>query len=294
MNPKGKLLIIGGAEHTGDDMLPGIKDKNSRFEPFEILMELLNASKNKKIEIITTGSKVPEEVQKRYQRAFHHIGYPNPGFMPIKDKSEAREKEYLLRAKNAGAIFFTGGDQFRLSTILGGTKIIDIIKSRYKYDKDFLVAGTSAGAMVMSSVMITGGGLEEALIYQDISTSSGLGLLQDCIIDTHFIKRGRFGRLAHAVIINPEYLGIGLGEDTALIIKNGSEAECRGSGMVIIVDGKKINQTNIALVKTGEPIFVENLKVHILVKGCRFSIIKRRLYRPAISSLKTKNNSRKD
>lgn len=280
MIPKGKLLIIGGAEHTGDDMVPSIRDINKKFEPFEILTELLHASRNKKIEIITTGSSVPGEVQKRYQKAFHNIGYPNPGFMSITDKAEARDEDFLTRAKEAGAVFFTGGDQFRLATILGGTPIIDIIKERYRDDKNFLVAGTSAGAMVMSALMIAGGGLEECLIYRNIKTYTGLGFIQNCIIDTHFIKRGRFARLAHAVIINPDQLGIGLGEDTALIIKNGSEAECRGSGMAVIIDGKEIEQTNITSSKKGEPIYVENLIVDILVKGCRFSLEKRELFKP--------------
>lgn len=290
MRPKGRLLIVGGAEHTGE-AFPEIQSKIHEFQPFEILKELLNVSHNKKIEIITTGSNVHKEVKKRYQRAFRSIGYPNPGFMPIKDRLEAREEDYLVRAQNAGAIFFTGGDQFRLSTILGGTKIIDIIKQKYFEDKTFLVAGTSAGAMAMSSVMIAEGGLEEALLYRNLITTSGLGFLHNCIIDTHFIKRGRFGRLAHAIIINPAQLGIGLGEDTALIIKNGDEAECRGSGMVVIIDGKEMEQTNITSAREGEPIYVENLKVHILVKCCRFSIKQRKFYKAATNLLRVTNNN---
>lgn len=285
MIPKGKLLIIGGAEDTGDTY-PDIRDKNKEFQRFEILTELLTASRNKKIEIITSGSRVQEQVKRKYQKAFRKMGYPEPGFMQIKDKIEAREQQYLERAQKAGAIFFTGGDQFRLSTILGGTDLVDIIRRRYQQDKKFLVAGTSAGAMVMSTVMIIEGGTEEALIYRDLKIQSGFGLLNSCIVDTHFIKRGRFGRLAHAVIINPDHLGIGLGEDTALIIKHGTEAECRGSGMVVIIDGRNIGQTNIITAKEGEPVFVENLKVHMLVKGCRFSINTRQLYYPAIKYAK--------
>lgn len=283
MKPKGKLLIIGGAEDIGDDIHEERIARNKEFERYEILRELLKASKNKKIELITTGSRFPNEVKKRYQRAFEKIGYPNVGFMIIENKIDAKDKKFLERAEEAGAVFFTGGDQFRLSTILGGTKIIDVIRYRYIHDNNFLIAGTSAGAMVMSAVMIMEGGLAEALIDSDLKTSSGLSFLHNCIIDTHFIKRGRFGRLAHAIILNPDQLGIGLGEDTALIIKNGTDAECRGSGMVVIIDGKNIAQTNISNVTTGEPVYVENLKVHLLVKNCRFSIKSRKLARPAIS-----------
>lgn len=282
MKPKGKLLIIGGAEDKVDEP-PDIMDQRKEFPRYEILSELLPDSKRKKIEIITTGSEVQEEVKKTYQKVFSEMGYGNIGFLSIKERVEAKQKIYLTRVENAGAIFFTGGDQFRISTILGGTPILEIIKNRYLTDNNFIVAGTSAGAMVMSTVMITSGGLTEALLYRNLATSSGLGLLNSCIVDTHFIKRGRFGRLAHAIIMNPEQLGIGLGEDTALIIKDGTEAECRGSGMVVIIDGRDIRQTNITKVKEGETVYVENLKVHLLVKGCHFSIKTRKLANPAMS-----------
>ncbi|MBA2650386.1 MAG: cyanophycinase [Legionella sp.] len=279
MTPKGKLLIIGGAEDKkGFPMI----DKMKEFTRYEILSELLPHSQNKKIEIVTTGSEVHEEVKKTYKDVFNDLGYGNVGFIPIKERSETHKKNYLTRAEDAGVIFFTGGDQFRLSTILGGTTFVDIIKARYQTDETFIVAGTSAGAMVMSTVMIMGGGLTEALLYRNLHTCSGLGFMPSCIIDTHFIKRGRFGRLAHAIIMNPDQLGIGLGEDTALIIKNGTDAECRGSGMVVIIDGRRVNQTNITTVQEGEPVFVENLKVHLLVKKCHFYLDTRTLAKPAI------------
>ena len=284
MNPKGKLLIIGGAEDKGQTP-PGFIEHNKEFTRYEILRELLPESSQKKIEIVTTGSEVQDEVKKVYQKVFRELGYGNLGFIPIKERIETNKKSFLTRAEEAGVIFFTGGDQFRLSTILGGTHFVDIIKERYLDDSSFIVAGTSAGAMVMSSIMIMAGGLTEALVYRNLSISSGLGLLPSCIIDTHFIRRGRFGRLAHAIIMNPEQLGIGLGEDTALIIKRGNQAECRGSGMVVIIDGRHIHQTNITTVQVGEPVFVENLKVHLLVKGCHFSLDKRELANPAFKNV---------
>lgn len=276
MTPKGKLLIIGGAEDREDEP-PNIIEKMREYTRYEILSELLPECGNKRIEIVTTGSAVPFEIKKMYQKVFHRIGYKNINFLFIQTRCAAKKSSYLARAEEAGAIFFTGGDQFRLSTILGGTPFIDIVKRRYLEDPSFIVAGTSAGAMVMSGVMIAGGGLTEALVYHNLVLSAGLGLLGSSIIDTHFIKRGRFGRLAHAIIMNPEKLGIGLGEDTALIIKNGTDAECRGSGMVVIIDGRSVLQTNIASVGEGECVYVENLKVHLLVKGCRFSLKTRRL-----------------
>ena len=154
---------------------------------------------------------------------------------------------------------------------------MQVIKDKYLHDKDFIVAGTSAGAMAIPNLMICQGGEHEAMLKDDIQIASGLGLLDSCIVDTHFIKRGRFGRLAHAIVMNPEMLGVGLGEDTALIIKNGSDAECRGSGMVVIIDGNQILSTNITEIGNDDPIFVENLKVDILAKGSKFSINDRKM-----------------
>jgi cyanophycinase len=285
MGPKGKMLIIGGAEDKGDFEKPEIS--RAGIEHFEILKELISNGRSKApVEIITTASEVPDEVKGMYQHSFNKIGYKNVGYMHFANKMETRQEKYYERLQKAGAVLFSGGDQFRLSSIIGGTTIADIIKDRYCNDKDFIIAGTSAGAMVMSEVMISGGGISEALFGRDIKTTSGLGLVKECIIDTHFIKRGRFARLAHAVIINPGQLGIGLGEDTALIIKNGRDAECRGSGMVVIIDGKDIDQTNVTEANEDDPIFVENLRVHLLVRGCRFSIAERKLANPAIKKMK--------
>lgn len=289
MIPKGKILIIGGAEDKGGEESPDIKDSNSAYEEFEILKNLVPADKHaRKVEIITSASSVPDEVREMYKKAFKKMGYGNIGFIDINDKLEARKKEYYKRVEHASTILFSGGDQFRISTILGGTEIVDLIKEKYMHDSNFIVAGTSAGAMAIPKVMINEGGTDEALLDRRIRTSAGLGILEHCIVDTHFIKRGRFGRLAHAVIVNPGQLGIGLGEDTALLIKNGTDAECYGSGMVVVIDGKAIEQTNIADVAEGEPVFVENLRVHLLVKGCRFSLKDRRLEVPAILPKKKK------
>jgi cyanophycinase len=224
---------------------------------------------------------MPEEMNKTYKKAFANIGYRDVGFIKIENKEDARKTSCCERIKKSHAVFFTGGDQFSLSAILGGTDTIRAIKSRYYNDPHFVVAGTSAGAMAMPKIMIYEGGVNEALLKGDLKMSSGLGVLDSCIIDTHFIKRGRFGRLANAIVMNPDSLGIGLGEDTAMIIKNGFKAECRGSGTIIIIDGNGIGQTNITDTDSDAPIFIENLRVHILTDGCRFSLTERKMVTPA-------------
>ena len=283
MAPKGILLLIGGAgDKVGSP--PDMMEHATEFTRYELLRELIPHAKNKTIELITTGSEIQDEIKKIYQKVFNKLGYEKIDFIPINERSETTQKNYLKRVEEAGVVFFTGGKQFRLSTILGGTPFIQIIKERYNAENEFLVAGTSAGAMVMSSVMIMEGGLTEALLYRNLATSSGFGLIPNYIIDTHFIKRGRFGRLAHAIIMNPGQLGIGLGEDTGLIIKHGNQAECLGSGMVVVIDGRQISKTNITEVTEGEAVFVENLKVHLLVKGCQFLMKEGELYHPSKSS----------
>jgi cyanophycinase len=286
MIPKGTILIIGGAEDKGEADMK--MQKNSEYQKFELLKELISSNiANKQIEIITTASSIPEEMKRTYVQAFKKIGFKNVGYMDIEDKLMAKEEILCERIKKAHAVFFTGGDQFKLSGILGGTAMMRVLIDKYMHDKNFIVAGTSAGAMALPKIMIYEGGVDEAILKDDIKMAGGLGIFDTCIVDTHFIKRGRFGRLAHAIVMNPEALGIGLGEDTALIIRKGFNAECRGSGMVVIIDGREITQTNITEIENDAPIFVENLKVHLLVKGCKFSVKERKL----VKTFKS-NNSR--
>ncbi|HYC38905.1 MAG TPA: cyanophycinase [Chitinophagaceae bacterium] len=281
MVPKGTILIIGGAEDTGDGEKSQMKEKNEQFEDLEILRGLLPRKAGKRrIEIVTTASHTPEKLKRRYKQAFKKLGYAEIGFLVIEDKMQARNQRICARIKKSHAVFFAGGDQFRISAVLGGTTCADTIKDKYLRDEDFVVAGTSAGAMALPDIMIYEGGVEESLMKDDLRVTSGLGFLRDCIVDTHFIKRGRFGRLAHAVVINPECLGIGLGEDAALKIEKGEIATCHGSGSVIIIDGNQIGQTNVGEVDEKTPIFVENLRVHLLAKDIKFSLKGRRLVVP--------------
>ncbi len=272
MGPKGRLLLIGGAEDKGENKVP-ITAHHSQFVHLEILKKLVSSkSMDSRIEVITTASSYPVEVRTIYEKAFGKVGYTNVGFMDIHSIPEAKNESYIERIQQADTVLFSGGDQFKITTILGGSPIVEAIYKKYNKNPEFTVAGTSAGAMVMSKIMIQSGGKQEALIDADLKISTGLGLIKDCIIDTHFIRRGRFGRLAYAVVSNSGYLGIGLGEDTALLIRKGNKAQCLGSGMVVIIDGRYIEQTNMSLVGKGTPIYVDNLRVHLLVRNCEFNI----------------------
>ncbi|MDJ1469572.1 cyanophycinase [Cytophagaceae bacterium YF14B1] len=292
--PKGKLLIIGGAEDVGDpEKLSEAQEESRNFRNFEVLQELLppDAKADHRIEVITTASEEPHEMGKKYQKAFERANISNVGIIHIGNREEAKVPATVKRIEKASAVFFSGGDQFRLSTILGCSQVADVINRKYIQEPGFIVGGTSAGAMAMSAIMIYGGDSSKGLLKGTVKISSGLGLIDHCIIDTHFINRGRFGRLAEAVIMNPSCIGLGLGEDTALVIHNGNDAECRGSGMVVVIDCKGLGHSNIAYVEEGTPISAENLTVHLLTKGNGFTL-KERKFVPAKKDIELEENIR--
>jgi cyanophycinase len=170
----------------------------------------------------------------------------------------------------------------RLTSTFGGTKFLEIIMNRFQNESDFLVAGTSAGAMAMSNTMIYEGNASRAHLKGEVKITTGLAFMEGVIFDSHFEKRGRFGRLAQAIAANPSCIGIGLGEDTGMLIKDGNEMEAIGSGLVMILDGHDILHCNIADIPDGNPISIENLKVHFCENGNGYNVSKR-LFIPEVS-----------
>jgi cyanophycinase len=269
INPKGKLMIIGGAVDKGSFTEKNFDqnvEKNLNFFERGILKRFIKESRKKEdsvVEIVTTASKIPKEVGTEYARAFEYLGVKNVNVLHIENREQALTQDSVNRLANADAVMFTGGDQLRLTSILGGTPFHELLLQKYR-EEDFLYAGTSAGAAAASSSMIYQGSSSEALLKGEVKITSGLDLIDNVIIDTHFVQRGRIGRLFQAVVGNPRILGIGLGEDTGLFIKNGKEMEAIGSGLVILVDGRNIQDTNITAVNMGEPISIKNLVVHVM------------------------------
>jgi cyanophycinase len=236
MNIQGKLIIIGGAVDKGsftETDLDKNASQNLNFFEEGILKRIINESKNKeqsRIEVITTASKIPREIGPEYVKAFRYLGAENVDVLHIERREQASETEILDRLKAADVVMFTGGDQLRLTSILGGTPFDEILINKYR-NEDFVYAGTSAGAAAASNSMIYQGSSSEALLKGEVKITSGLGLIDDVVIDTHFVQRGRIGRLFQAVVGNPKVLGIGLGEDTGLLITNGRQMEAIGSGL---------------------------------------------------------------
>lgn len=277
MKPIGKLIIIGGAVDTGSFTEKNYKENiesNLNFFEKGILKRIILESAQleaSRIEVITTASQIPEAVGEEYVKAFSYLGANNVGVMNIKVRDEANDEHFVNRLRDADVVMFTGGDQLRLTSILGGTDFHRLLLKKYQ-ETDFLISGTSAGAAACSNNMIYQGSSSEALLKGEVKITGGLGMINDVIIDTHFVHRGRIGRLFQAVVSNPMILGVGLGEDTGLLIKDGNEMEAIGSGLVILVDGRSIRDTNITDVAIGTPVSIEHLVVHVMAMNDLFDL----------------------
>lgn len=277
MNIRGKLIIIGGAVDKGsfaETDLDLNAAKNINFFEAGILRRILSESKyqlDSRVEVVTTASKIPTEIGLEYIKALNYLGATNVDVLHIVRREQSIEPEVLERLKVADVVIFTGGDQLRLTSILGGTAFHDVLLEKYR-NEDFVYAGTSAGAAAASNNMIYQGSSHEALLKGEVKITSGLGLIDGVIIDTHFVQRGRIGRLFQAVVGNPKILGIGLGEDTGLLITNGKQMEAIGSGLVILVDGREIKDTNLTQIELGQPISISHLVTHVMSKNDTFNL----------------------
>ena len=269
MVPKGKLVIIGGAVDLGSSLNFNENINHPHYLKFfergilkRIIIESAKGA-DSVVEVITTASQIPEIVGIEYIKSFKQLQVENVNVIDVRSREDANNPEYLDRINKADVIMITGGDQLRLSAIFGGTPFLQILKRRYM-EEDFLIAGTSAGAAAASTNMIYRGSSSEALIKGEVQITGGLGFLDSVIIDTHFVQRGRIGRLFYAVASNPGMLGIGLGEDAGLLITENNCMEAIGSGLTILVDGRYISETSIYAVEMGSPVSISDLRVHVM------------------------------
>lgn len=262
---KGKLIALGGGDDDGLIKL--------------IRSEMCNL--NSHIEVIATATpNFADAIDSgnAYKEAFEELGCSNVRFMQIDEAHEADKKENIERIKTADVIFFTGGDQVRLYKFLNNSDLLNILSRRYIED-DIIIAGTSAGAAVMSDRMIYDGYGHYSLIKGEMKTTLGFGFINNVYIDTHFAERGRFGRLAHAVAHDPTHIGIGLSEETGIIIKEGNKIEVFGPGVITIIDASEVKFSRVRKAEENEPIAVQHLVMHLLVKGYRYCM-KEHLFQP--------------
>lgn len=260
--PRGHLIAIGGAEDKSSDL--------------EILSRVFSLSPkgNTEVAVIATASSIPEELLPAYRRAFKRLGAGKVHSLDIRDRDQAGSNSTAEKIRQCGVIFFTGGDQLRLTNILGGSPVLKAIREQHAGGA--VVAGTSAGAVALSGTMIYNGAAADALRKGAVKMASGFGFVEGVVIDSHFLERGRFTRLMEAGAANPEQLGVGLGEDAAVIVHPHRILEAIGPGHVIVVDSWDLASSNVADVETGAPVAIEHIVMHALIDGHGYDIDRRR------------------
>lgn len=270
---KGTLISIGGNE---DKNLEENEMYTQDFIEDGILSHVVRESggTDAKIVVLPTASSIPNEVGENYLHAFDHLGCKNVRVLAIKNRIHSGNAEYMKAIEEADCIMFSGGDQSKIVDAIGNTRMHQLILDKY-HNSTFVIAGTSAGAMCMSDEMIAGGSSTDSLVKGAVRLGKGMNFLPQTIIDSHFIKRGRFGRLAEAVAAFPHLIGIGLAEDTGVVVKEGNNFKVIGSGMVIVFDGSGLTHNNHPILKQGTPMSMSDLKVHILANGDHYDLAAR-------------------
>jgi cyanophycinase len=263
-NPKGYLVAIGGAEDKGNKK----KQKESiiNFQEngtLQSLVQLIAKHHTPRIEVVSTASSIPTQLAAEYMSAFKRLGCTYVGHLNIQSRDQANNNNVLSRLRSANCVFFTGGDQSKLCTILSGTSFIDILKYRYAHEP-FFIAGSSAGAAAMSHTIIAGGNAAKGYKKGHVNLSIGFGFMPEAIIDTHFDKRGRLARLLQAIANEPEMTGIGLSEDTGIIVENGHTLKAIGSGTIVIVEGSKLSYNNLQQLHNNAPFTLGHVVLHTL------------------------------
>ena len=238
-----------------------------------ILREVAKHLDGGKLVLATVASHQPEGYFEAYQTAFADLGISDLVELYVKDRAETLAPDKLRVLDGAAGVFFSGGDQLRISSQIGDTPIEQRVREIHQAGG--LIAGTSAGASMMSETMLVKGTSGESHKIGDLHMAPGLGLVRDVIIDQHFAERGRFGRLFGAVAHNPRELGIGIDEDTALVLRD-SRFEVIGSGCVYVVDGAGVTQSNIAEARPERALSMYDIRLHVLSSGDTFDLARRR------------------
>jgi len=264
INPvrRGRLVAIGGAED---------KDLDT-----EILRRVLAfaAPEQPQVAVITTASSIPADVFAEYRKVFERLGAGEVMDVRVRERADAADPAMIDMIARSDVIFISGGDQMRLTSIFGGSPALAAIRKRY--DEGAVIAGTSAGAACQSTTMVYGGNAIDSLRKGAVRMTAGFGLIDGVIIDTHFLERGRFSRLMEVGATNPEYLGVGLGEDAAVLFEDGT-IHAFGPGHVILVDSSRITGSNVSALAEGEAVSVHDVTMHALVDGNAYSLSDRRI-----------------
>ena len=254
----GPLIVIGGHEDKEGDRV--------------ILRAVAERLGGGKLVLATIASHQPEGCLESYQRAFADLGVTDLVELYVNDRGETHDVEKLSAFEGAAGVFFSGGDQLRIASQIGDTSIEKRVRAIH--EAGGLIAGTSAGASVMSETMLAGGTSSESHRIGDLNMAPGLGLIRDAIIDQHFAERGRIGRLLGAVAHNPRILGVGIDEDTAILVEGGRFSVLR-SGAVYVVDAEGVTQSNITEARSATALSLHDVRLHVLASGDAFDLDRR-------------------
>lgn len=254
----GILVIIGGKE-----------DKNNKCVILKKVAKL-SGGKDGKVIILTVATDYPLEVGREYKHLFNELGVSNVEALHIETREDANHRDRLERMQAATCVFFTGGDQLKITSLIGGTKTENFL--RESFEAGLVIAGTSAGASVMSETMITSGDDDKAPRRCTVKMAPGLGLIGGVVIDQHFAQRGRIGRLLAAVSQNPKVLGIGIDEDTAIVVRPDHSFEVIGSNAVTVLDGINCSYSNVSESRPDDILAITDITLHILPAEYKYDL----------------------
>jgi cyanophycinase len=257
----GRLIIIGGHEDKEGDRL--------------ILRQVTNCTRGGRVVVCTVASDVPGELWEVYERTFRDLGCSDVVHLDIERRADLLIDPPLQLLEGADVFFFTGGGQLKITTRFAGTRLCSAVEEFYR--RGGTVAGTSAGAAVMADTMlVSGAGSESHKIGETLQMAPGLGFIRDVIIDQHFAERGRIGRLLGAVAQNPRFLGLGIDEDTAVVVEREEQFTVIGSGAVYVADAEDATYTNVAEEERDRTLSLFNVRLHVLSQGDSFDLRTRR------------------
>lgn len=267
----GRLMAIGGGE-----------DKENECRILKEFVRLAGGDKARII-VMTTATDSPRETADEYTKIFTSLGAKEIEAIDISQRADSFKTENIEAIKRATAVFFTGGDQLHITSLMGGTPIQQTIIELY--GKNLIVAGTSAGAAMMGNSMIISGDSDENPRSGCVEMAPGTDLIVGCMIDTHFSQRGRHGRLLAAIAHYPQDIGFGIDENTAMIVDK-DHFEVIGEGAVTVIDGSRMTYTDVPYVENGQSIALADVKIHVLPSGYRFDLKKRQMVVPKNSKQK--------
>jgi len=268
--PQSTLIAIGGGE---------IADSG---EILDELLEFVKKGSDPRLVVMTVATGDPERAANKYNALFRKRGVKHVDTVDISQREDSYSASSIKKINNADALFFTGGDQLNITTLLGGSELDQAIRERVK--EGIVLAGTSAGAAMMSKWMIISGSSDEAPRVGHVSIAPGMDLFDSMIIDTHFSQRGRHGRLLNAVAHFPQALGVGIDETTAIVMRNG-DFRVIGDGVVTIINGNNIRLNDLPYKKEGEAIGISGAVIDVLPAGYKYHLKHRETFGPALTTL---------